>query len=55
MENETSRPTRYNKGRQNTTNFDNTIKHINNIDSDGCGPPENLEKIFGPPQSEHRQ
>jgi hypothetical protein len=34
--------------------FDNAHKLIHNIDSDGCGPPENCEKNFGPSQLENR-
>jgi hypothetical protein len=32
--------------------FDNAHKHIHNINSDGCEPRENWEKIFGPSTSE---
>jgi hypothetical protein len=38
-ENEVSRPTKYNKGRESTMNFGTSHKQIHNIDSDGCGPP----------------
>jgi ribosomal protein L32E len=47
-ENECSRPTKYSKSRGSTMNFDTSHKQIHNIDSDGCGPPENWEKNFGP-------
>jgi hypothetical protein len=40
-ENEASRPTKYNRGRENTTSFINTTKQIHNIDFDVCGPPKN--------------
>jgi hypothetical protein len=30
--------------------FNNAHKQIHNIDLDGCGPLENWEKNFGPPQ-----
>jgi hypothetical protein len=53
-ESEASRPTKYNKSRERTTTFKNVTKQIHNIDSDGCGPPENWEKNFGPPQPESR-
>jgi hypothetical protein len=52
---ETSRQTRNNRGRQSTISFDNTTKHINNIDKDGCGPPKNWEKNFGLSQPKHGQ
>jgi hypothetical protein len=51
-ENEGSRSTKYIKSRENTSNFDTTHKHVNSIDSDGCGPPENWEKKFRPPRLE---
>jgi hypothetical protein len=54
MQNEASRQTKYNIGSQSTISFNNTTKQVHNIDSDGCGPLENWEKNFGPPQSEHR-
>jgi hypothetical protein len=41
-QNEAPRP-RYND------NQCNYPKPVHNIDSDGCGPPENWEKNFGPP------
>jgi hypothetical protein len=50
-EKEASRRTKYNRGSHNTSNFDNTTKHVNNIDSDGCEPLKNWEKFFGPPQA----
>jgi hypothetical protein len=34
--------------------FDNVHKKIHNIDLNGCRPPENWEKNFGPPQLENR-
>jgi hypothetical protein len=48
-EKEASRPTKYNKSRESTKSFNNVHKQIYIIDSNGCGPPENLEKNFGPP------
>jgi hypothetical protein len=39
--NEGSRPAKYNKNRDNTSNFDITHKQVYSIDSDGCGTPEN--------------
>jgi hypothetical protein len=33
----------------------NYLKHVNNINSDGCGPPENKEKNFGPPPQEMKE
>jgi hypothetical protein len=53
-ENESSRPTKYSKSRESIMNFDTPHKQIHNIDSDGCGPSENWEKNFGPPQPEGR-
>jgi hypothetical protein len=47
-------PTKYNKSRESTMSFDNAHKQIHNIDSDRCGPPENWEKNFRPPQPESR-
>jgi hypothetical protein len=47
-ESEASKPARYNKGRPSTNNYDSISKHVNSIDSDGYGPPENWEKFFGP-------
>jgi hypothetical protein len=54
-ESEASKPTRYNKGRPSTKNYDSTLKQVNSIDSDGCRPSENWEKFFCPPQRDHRQ
>jgi hypothetical protein len=34
--------------------FENAHKQIHNIESDGCGPPENWENNFGPPQVENK-
>jgi hypothetical protein len=50
--NEASRSTKYNKSRESMLSFDNAHKHIHNINSDGCEPRENWEKIFGPSTSE---
>jgi hypothetical protein len=33
----------------------NYLKHVNNIDSDGCGLPKNWEKNFGPPPQERKE
>jgi hypothetical protein len=33
----------------------NYTKHVNNIDSYGCGPPEIWEKNFGPPPQERKE
>jgi hypothetical protein len=30
-------------------------KHVHNIDSDGCGPPENWEKNYGTPSQQTNQ
>jgi hypothetical protein len=40
-ENEGSRAAKYNKSRESTLSFDTSHKQVHNIDSDGCGPPEN--------------
>jgi hypothetical protein len=40
-ENESSRPFKYNKGKEGAPTFDATHKQVHSIDSDGCGPPEN--------------
>jgi hypothetical protein len=48
-ENESSRPFKYNKGKEDAPTFDATHKQVYSIDSDGCGPPENLKKNFRPP------
>jgi hypothetical protein len=48
-ENEGSRPAKYSKIRENTSNFDTTHKQVHSIDSDGCGPSENLEKNLRAP------
>jgi hypothetical protein len=53
-ESESSRPTKYSKSRENVMSFHTSHKQVHNIDSDGCGPPENWEKNFGPPQSKNR-
>jgi hypothetical protein len=55
-ENEGSRPAKYSKSRENTSNFDTIHKQAHSIDSDGCRPPENWEKNFKPPwlESESR-
>jgi hypothetical protein len=42
-----SRPARYNQSKTGTNSYDNTLKHVKNIDLDGCMPPENWEKNFG--------
>jgi hypothetical protein len=47
-ENEGSRLAKYNKSRENTSNFDTAHKQVHNIDSNGCGPLENWEKNFIP-------
>jgi hypothetical protein len=46
---EASRPARYND------NQCGYPKLVHNIDSDGCGPPEDWEKNFGPPPQERNQ
>jgi hypothetical protein len=51
---EASRPTNYNKSRENTMSFDIPHKKIHIIDSDVCGPSENWEKNFGPSQLKAR-
>jgi hypothetical protein len=40
-ENEASRSTKYNRGRESTMKFDNATKQIHIINSDGCGPLKN--------------
>jgi hypothetical protein len=52
-ENESSRPTKYSKSRDSTSNFDTTHKQVVHcIDSDGCGPLKNWEKNFRPSRQE---
>jgi hypothetical protein len=51
-EHKSLRPTKYIKGRVNTSSFDTTHKQVHSIDSDGCGEPKNWEKNFRPPQIE---
>jgi hypothetical protein len=53
-ENKASRPTKYNKSREVTMSFKNAHEQIHIIYPDGCGPPENWEKNFGPPQLNNR-
>jgi hypothetical protein len=53
-ENESSRPTKYSKSRENTSNFGTIHKQVHTIDSDGCGPLKNWEKIFRPPRLESK-
>jgi hypothetical protein len=53
-ESESSRPTKYIKSKENTMSFDTSHKQVHSIDSDGCGPPENWEKNYEPPQLENR-
>jgi hypothetical protein len=53
-ENEASRLTKCNKSREGTMSFKNAHKQIHIIDLDGCGPPENWEKNFRPPQLDNR-
>jgi hypothetical protein len=53
-ENKASRPTQYSKSRESTMSFNTPHKQIHNIDSDGCGPPENWKKNYGPPQLKSR-
>jgi hypothetical protein len=52
-ENESSRSFKCSKGKEGTTSFDATSKQVHSIDSDGCGPQENWEKNFRPPQQEN--
>jgi hypothetical protein len=47
---EASRPTHYNDNRQHSY-----PKHVNNIDSGSCGPPQNWEKNFGSPPQERSE
>jgi hypothetical protein len=49
-ENESSRPFKYNKGKEGAPTFDATHKQVHSIDSDGCRPLENREKNFRPPR-----
>jgi hypothetical protein len=49
-ENESSRPFKYSKRKEGHLSFDTSHKQVHNIDLDGCGPPENWEKIFRPPR-----
>jgi hypothetical protein len=51
-ENESSRPAKYNKSKEGTSSFHTSHKQVHSIDSDGCGPSENWEKIFRPPRLE---
>jgi hypothetical protein len=44
-ESEAAMPAQYNRGSANNNNYDNTLKHVNIINLDGCGLPENWEKI----------
>jgi hypothetical protein len=46
-ENEASRPNKYSRGRGIIMSFDNTIKEIHSIDSNGCGPQKTGRKILG--------
>jgi hypothetical protein len=43
-DNKALRPTKYNRGRENTIRFGNRTKQIHNIDSDGCAPPPPTKK-----------
>jgi hypothetical protein len=45
-ENEGSRPTKYNKSRESTSNFDVPHKQVYSIDSDVCGPLGELGEKF---------
>jgi hypothetical protein len=40
-DNESSMPSKYNKGKEGTTSFDVPRKQVHNINTDGCGPLEN--------------
>jgi hypothetical protein len=51
-ENESSRPFKYSKGKDDTPNFDASQKQVHSIDSDGCGPPKNWDKNFRSPRQE---
>jgi hypothetical protein len=46
---EASRPTRYGKNKPHNNSY---LKHVNNVNSDGCGLTENWEKNFGSPPLE---
>jgi hypothetical protein len=48
-ENKGSRPAKYSKSRENTSNFDTTHKQVHSIDLDGCGLLDNWEKNFRHP------
>jgi hypothetical protein len=50
--NEGSRPFKYTRNKEGAASFDTTRKQVHNINSDGCGPPENWDKNFRPPQQE---
>jgi hypothetical protein len=54
--NESSRPFKYNKSKEGSSNFDTSHRHVQNIDSDGCGPPKNWERNFRPlrPENENK-
>jgi hypothetical protein len=54
-ENEDSRLARYNRSRPNKHIFDSNPEHVNNIDSDDCGPHEKWEKLFGPLALEQKE
>jgi hypothetical protein len=45
-ENKSSRPFKYNKGKEGAPTFDTTHKQVHSIDSDGCRPSEIWEKIL---------
>jgi hypothetical protein len=51
-DNESSRPFKYSKSKEGTSSFDASHKQVHSIDSDGCGAPDNWEKIFRPPRQE---
>jgi hypothetical protein len=43
-ENEGSTPFKYTRNKEGAASFDTTHEQVHNIDSDGCGPPENWDK-----------
>jgi hypothetical protein len=53
-ENESSRPFKYNKGKEGITSFDMPHRQVHSINMDGCGLLENWEKNFRPPRLESK-
>jgi hypothetical protein len=51
-ENKSSRLSKYNKSKEGASSFDTSHRHVQSIDSDGCGPPEIWERNFRPQRLE---